>query len=397
MNMQQVARGWFVYDLTNSATDLAWVTMSFMVPQILLALPGGVVADRLSKRRVLWTSQLLNGMATFVMAVIILTGRAEFLDFIVFGVINGSILAVSFPARHAMVPSVLPPPLVFTGIALSSSAMNFARVLAPVLAGFLIAIIAGGDKNSTLGVGIVYIVIGLLYIFAVGLTMTISVPGETHDKYVQKHPIQEIRDGFYYVWRHPTVFGLTLLSILPFLFGYPLNTLLPAFNEDVLLGGPDDLGLLLSGMGIGAILGSLILASTADMRDKGLWLVASTIVWGVGVILFGQLSVLFWATLALALVGLLSSWNTAMNRALLQQNVRPEMFGRVMSIEMMSHGLMPLGVLPVALLADTIGVAHAISLSGLLLVASVFLVYVASPTIRHLMKPSPVMNAQEQG
>ena len=391
MNMQQVARGWFVYDLTNSATDLAWVTMSFMLPQIFMALPGGVVADRLPKRRILWTSQFLNGSATLFLAVIILAGRAEFSDFIVFGIINGSILALSFPARHAMVPSVLPSPLVFAGIALSSSAMNFARVLAPVFAGFLIALIAAGDKNSALGVGTVYVVIALLYFVAVCMTLLIATPGDTHDNYEQKHPIQEIKDGFSYVWRHPTVFGLTLISILPFLFGFPLNTLLPAFNEDVLLGGPDDLGFLLSAMGIGAILGSLMLATTADMRYKGVWLVVSTIAWGIGVVLFGQLSALIWSALALACVGWLSSWNTAMNRALLQQNVRPEMFGRVMSIEMMSHGLMPLGVLPIGLLADTIGVAHAISISGVFLIVSVFITYASSPTIRHLMKPSQII------
>lgn len=396
MNMQQVARGWFVYDLTNSATDLAWVTMSFMAPQILLSLPGGIVADRMSKRRVIWVTQLMNGIATLALALIILAGIAEFSDFIIFGLINGAILALSFPARHAMVPSVLPRHLVFAGIALSSSAMNSARVMAPVFAGFLIALIAGGNKQSSFGVGIVFVVIAILYLFAVVMTLTISTPGDTHDNYTEKHPIQEIRDGFSYVWRHPTVFGLTLISILPFLFGFPLNTLLPAFNEDVLLGGPDDLGLLLSAMGIGAILGTIMLATTSDMKYKGVWLVASTIAWGIGVVSFGQLSVLVWSALALAAVGWISSWNTAMNRALLQQTVRPEMFGRVMSIEMMSHGLMPLGVLPISMLADEIGVDHAISISGLLLIASVFAIYLASPTIRHLMKPSPVIEAEEQ-
>ena len=394
MNMQQVARGWFVYDLTSSAMDLAWVTMSFMLPQILLSLPGGVVADRTSKRRILWLSQALNGIATLLLAIIVLTGNAEFSHFIIFGVINGSILAVSFPARHAMVPSVLPPNLIFIGIALSSSAMNIARVLAPTFAGFLIAIIAGGDKNSTLGVGSVFLVIAGLYFLAVASSLAISVSGATHEKYEPKHPLQEVRDGFYYVWRHPSVFGLTLLSILPFLFGYPLNTLLPAFSEDVLLGGPEDLGFLLSAMGIGAIAGSVTLATSGDMQRKGRWLVFSTIGWGVAVICFGQLNGLFWSAAAIACVGWLSSWNTAMNRGLLQQKVRPEMFGRVMSIEMMSHGLMPLGVLPIGFLADQIGVAHAVSISGVLLIASVFVTYATSPTIRHLMNQKTVVVEQ---
>jgi hypothetical protein len=75
-------------------------------------------------------------------------------------------------------------------------------------------------------------------------------------------------DGLRYVRANPPVFGFILLSIVPFLFGMPLNTLLPAFNEDILGGGPDDLGLLMSAMGVGAILGSLMLASMGDLRGK---------------------------------------------------------------------------------------------------------------------------------
>ena len=388
MNMQQVARGWFIYDWTSSAVDLAWVSMSFMLPQVLLALPGGVFADRYQKRKIIVGCQLLNCLATLVMAIVILTENVQFYHFIVFGLLNGSILAVSFPARHAMIPNIVPSNLVFSAIALNSTSMNTARIIAPALAGFLIAWLSAGDTKSSYGVGIVYLVITTLYFFAAASTQIISVRGKAHQHHEQQHVAAEIREGLQFVWRHPTVFGLIAISILPFLFAFPLNTFLPAFNEDVLQGGPEDLGILLSAIGTGSILGSVTLASAGGMRRKGFWLFWICIGWGVILVAFGFVKHLYLAIMIIGVVGFCSTWNSAMNRALIQQKTRPQLLSRVMSIDMMSHGLMPLGILPIGLVADYYGVSAAISLGGVLFVLGILLMYVATPTIRHLMKTS---------
>lgn len=387
MNMQMVARGWFVYDLTSSALDLAWVTMSFMLPQIFLALPGGVIADRTPKRVIIFWSQLLNFGAALVMSVLILAGKIEFYHFIVLGIFSGSILAISFPARHAMIPDVLRQSLVFSGIALNTSGMNFARVFAPALAGYLIFWIAQGDTTSAIGVGVVYIVITVLYLIASLFTLLVSVRGEPHDRYEQKHPLRDIQEGLAFVGRHPSVFALVLISILPFLFAFPLNTFLPAFNEEILNGGPDDLGVLLSVLGIGSIIGSLMLAMQGSLSRKGFWLVVTTFGWGVAVVVFGISKNLLLAAAVIGFVGWFSSWNGAMNRALTQAKTRPEILSRVLSIDMMSHGLMPLGLIPIGFIADYAGVDIAITVSGLLFIASVAILYLSTPTVRHLMKP----------
>lgn len=388
MNMQQVARGWFIYDWTSSAVDLAVVTMSFMLPQVLLALPGGVFADRYQKRKIIVGSQLLNCVATLVMALVILLEQVEFYHFVLFGILNGSILAVSFPARHAMIPDVVPSALVFSAIALNTTSMNFARVIAPAFAGFLIAWISGGDTNSSYGVGIVYLVITTLYFFAAAATQLVSVRGGAHHHYQPKHVMAEIHEGLQFVWRHPTVFGLIAISIIPFLFAFPLNTFLPAFNEDILQGGPDDLGILLSALGIGSIVGSIMLATAGSMRRKGFWLFWICIGWGFVTMIFGFVNHFLLAIVVIGVVGWCSSWNMAMNRALIQQNTRPQILSRVMSIDMMSHGLMPFGVLPIGIVADYYGVANAIIVSGLLFIVSIVVLYMSTPTIRHMMKAS---------
>ena len=384
MNMQQVARGWFVYELTSSAVDLGWVTMSFMIPQVLFSLWGGVLADRVSKKSVLVAAQSLNAIATLIMAFIILSGNVGFWDFIVFGLFNGIVLALSFPARNAFVPDLVDERLIFTAMALTTTSMNFARILALALAGFLIAWIAAGDTTSTFGVGIVYLVIGgLSFLSAVPMLLG-SNRGRAGSRDTRKHPVIEILDGLKYVRAQPTVYALILLSIVPFMFGMPLNTLLPAFNEEILLGGPDDLGLLLSAMGVGAILGSLMLAASGDLKHKGTWLVVTCFGWGVSTVLFGMAPNLWTAVVVLALVGWLSSWNMSLNRGLLQVQVAQRMRGRIMSIDMMSHGLMPLGVLPVSMIADAYDISISLIASGAVFVVLIALLVLVSTPVRKL-------------
>lgn len=370
MNMQIIARGWLVYTLTSSSLDLAWVTLSFMIPQVAFALWGGVVADRAPKKRIIVVAQTLNCIATLVMASIILTERVTFWDFIWFGCFNGTVLALSMPARQAFVPELIPNRLVFTAMALNTTSWNLSRILGPALAGLLIAWVAAGDTSSTLGVGIVYLMIAALY-FVSAITMLLVRRTGNIKAPDDNSPLADVLDGLRYVRANPPVFGLILLSIVPFLFGMPLNTLLPAFNQDVLGGGPDDLGLLMSCMGVGAILGSLMLAAMGELRNKGAWLIGTCVGWGAFTIAFGSSQAVWLAALMVGAIGWLSAWNMSLNRGMLQMQVSDDMRGRIMSIGMMTNGLMPLGVIPISLIAEHYGVGVALEAAGVALVLAV--------------------------
>jgi MFS transporter, DHA1 family, staphyloferrin A biosynthesis exporter len=367
MNMQIVARGWLVYTLTSSAMDLAWVTLSFMVPQVAFSLWGGVLADRVRKKRIIMIAQSLNGTATLIMAAIIFSGHVSFWHFIWFGFFNGTVLALSMPARQAFVPELIPDRLIFTAMALNMTSWNMSRILGPALAGFLIAWFAAGDTTSADGVGIVYLMIAFLYFLSAVTVLPIRQQGRIKEP-DDKSPLTDVLDGLRYVRANPPVLGLILLSIVPFLFGMPLNTLLPAFNHDILGGGADDLGLLMSCMGGGAILGSLMLASMGELRNKGAWLIGTCVCWGAMTTAFGSAQVVWLAGFLIAGIGWLSAWNMSLNRGLLQTQVSGEMRGRIMSIDMMSHGLMPLGVIPISLIAERYSVAVALEVTGVVFV-----------------------------
>ncbi|MEZ5549359.1 MAG: MFS transporter [Pseudomonadales bacterium] len=389
MNMQIIARGWLVYTLTSSALDLAWVTLSFMLPTVALSLPGGVLADRMPKRAIIAIAQTMNCLATILMGLIIITGNISFWDFIWFGFFNGSVLALSMPARQAFVPELIPEKLIFTAMALNTTSWNLSRILGPALAGFLIALFAAGDTSSAYGVGIVYFMIAALYFISAVTIMMVRRKGLSVQQSVQVSALGDMVDGLRYVVANPPILGLILLSLVPFLFGMPLNTLLPAFNEDILAGGPDDLGLLMSAMGAGAISGSLMLAWTGDMRNKATWLIATCLGWGAFTSAFGLSRTVLMASLLVAVIGFISAWNMSLNRGLLQMQVANHMRGRIMSIDMMSHGLMPLGVIPISLIAEAWDVAVALVVAGGVFVGSVLLLALVSRSVRQVDDPMP--------
>lgn len=366
MNMQLVAQGWLVYEMSSSALKLTWVTLAFMLPQVVFSLVGGVLADRVRKKPVIGWAPIANSVATMVMALIILTGHVTFWDFIWVGMFNGTVMALSIPARTALIPEIVGEKLMFNAMAFNTASWNLSRILGPALAGFMIAVFAGGDTTSAFGVGMVYIVLSGLYL-AGGITVLFirhngePVPGE------RKSPMNDIIEGLRYVVTSPIVGGLILLSIMPFLFGLTINTLLPAFNRDVLAGGPDDLGLLMTSMGVGAICGSLVLAKLGTLRHKGYWVLTTTAAWGLAVASFAMTSEFRFSFAAIGLVGFVSSITMSMNRSLVQLQVSQNMRGRVMSIDLMSHGLMPLGILPIGYIADTVSIEAGLATSGMIL------------------------------
>jgi len=247
----------------------------------------------------------------------------------------------------------------------------------------MIAIFAAGETTSSFGVGLVYLVLSLLYFVSGVSVLLIQHPGKPSPQN-NKSPWQDTLDGFRYVSGSPVVGGLILLSILPFLFGLSINTLLPAFNTDILQAGPDTLGLLMTAMGIGAILGSLVLAKLSSLKKKGYWVIITAATWGLAVAGFGTTDQFIVAMLFISLTGFISAINMSMNRSLVQLQVEQSMRGRIMSIDLMSHGLMPLGVLPIGYIAEEYGIQAGLVVSGLILFGSSLLLGYLTKAVRQI-------------
>lgn len=385
MQMQMVARGWLIYDITASPTALTWVILSFMLPSFVFSLWGGVVADRMRKKPIMIGAQLVNAAATVLLAVIVYRGDVTFWHFIYFGLFNGTVLSFSMPARASAVPEIVPKEVVVNAMALQSATFSASRVAGPTLAGLLIAWFGGGDTTSAQGVGIIFFLIAAMYVASVGATALLRYQGQPASR-PDSTAIEDVKEGFSYMRRERVILGLLVMGIVPMMFGFAPSFLAPAFNKEVLDGGPQTLGYLMTAMGVGSLFGALALARLGDIGRKGKVLFAASYLWAVGLAGFAFSSTLLLAAAFGVVIGALGSLVGSLNMSVTTLAIRPEIRGRVMAIMMMTHGVMPLGMIPIAAAAEFIGINVALGASAVLLAASMAGIGVLFPELRRIDK-----------
>ena len=385
MQMQMVARGWLIYDMTDSALALAWVMFSFMLPMLIFSLVGGVLADRLRKKGTMIAAQAVNAVATLVLATIIITGNVTFTHFIIFGLLNGLVLTLSMPARQAIIPEIVGEKALVNAFALNTASMNLSRILGPGLAGVLIAVIGAGNTTSAVGVGVIFYIIAGLYLLSIITLKMLHHEGQSVMT-ERQGMAGDIGAGLKYIRNNSVILGLLIFAFIPLAFGMPIQFLLPVYNKDVLGLDSVGLGLLMAAMGVGALIGSLVLAGLGDMGHKGLLLLACAMGWAVSLGLFAISTNLYLAMFLLGIVGLFSSIYMAMNMTLVQLASSPDMRGRVMSLMMMTFGLMPIGVFPMSILAGNVGIGVAVLAGAVGLALLILMVSVAIPSIRRIDK-----------
>lgn len=385
MQMQMVARGWLIYDITESPLALTWVVLSFMLPSLVFSLWGGVIADRVRKKPIMVTAQFVNAMATVAFAVIVYRGDVTFWHFIYFGLFNGTVMSFSMPARAAVVPEIVPQETMVNAMALQSATYSMSRVAGPALAGWLIAWFAGGDNTSTSGVGIVLFVIAAMYLVSVVATAMLDYQG-TPTRRPGANALADIAEGFHYMRRERLVLGLLIMGIVPMMFGFAPSFLAPVFNKEILDGNPQSLGYLMTAMGVGSLAGSLALARLGDIGSKGRVMFAGCYLWALGIVGFALSPTLMIAAGFGIVTGMFGSVAGSLNMSVVTLAIAPEIRGRVMAIMMMSFGVMPLGMIPIAGAAEVVGIAPALLGSALLMGVSMVALGLWFPELRRIDK-----------
>ena len=375
MNMQMVARVWLVLRLTDdSPFAVSLVTISFALPVMFVSVIAGALADRIPRRRLVILGQSANALVTLIIATLDLTGFVAFWHLMVAGVINGSLMALNMPSRQALVSEIVPDDKLMNGIALQNSAMNATRIGGPAAAGFLIVFI------DTWGV---FYLVAAIYAVSV-LSVVPMMAGREVSSRSGKGMTGDVKAGFRYALGDPVLRSLILMAFIPVLFGFSYYVLMPAWAREALNVASDDLGVLMMTMGIGALVGSLLVAGLKGMKSRGLMLLGCCLVWGLSLAAFAQTTSYAVALPLLLIVGLASSVFMSLNMTLLQMHADAEMRGRVMSIAMMTFGMMPLSAVPFGILAEQTDTPFALMLSGLILVGLTVIAGIASPTFRRI-------------
>jgi predicted MFS family arabinose efflux permease len=250
-------------------------------------------------------------------------------------------------------------------ISLSNSSMNLARIVGPAVAGVLIIFI------DTWGV---FYLISFSYLLS-ALSMLRISPARPRKAPKPKSIISDIRKGFVYVMQSRSLRGMMLILFFPALFQFGVQSLLLVWAKEILHAGSDGLGYLVTTSGLGALIGSLFLASHSHIKRKGLALITMTFISGITIVLL-SLSGNYWTAMPLLFCnGLVGAIGGSLNMTLIQTFADEKMRGRVLSISMMAFSLAPLGVAPMGAVAEHFGTPTVFAGSGIGLLVFIILFF----------------------
>ncbi len=372
--MQNVAQGWLVLQLTNSPFWLGFVGFAQQVPALAFSLPGGVIADRASRRRVLLTTQ--TAMTLLALALAILTqGRWVTVHQIVaIAFVAGTTMALNAPTYQAALRDLVPVEDTLNAIALNSIQFNLSRVLGPSLAGFAIA---------GLSIAACFYLNALSYVPLLFVIARVNFPAP------QNRPTnsmrQDLAEGFRYVLEHRTILLLVLLVAMVGMFGLPYLVMMPVFARDVLKVGATGLGYLVAAAGAGALLGGIHLAMLQSHRRRGPMVLVAAMLFFAAILLFSLSRQPLLSALLLAVVGGAMVSSVATVNSLIQTLVPDAIRGRVLSMHTMAFlGFPPLGSLLVGVLAEHWSTPIALALSSGFAFVLTAVIAFAAPAIRRL-------------
>ncbi|MGQ9573589.1 MAG: MFS transporter [Dehalococcoidia bacterium] len=387
--MDMIARGYLAFDLTGSATALGMVSIAWGIPLLFLSLVGGALADRMEKRDVLVAAQSAMAVAAVITAVLVQTDLIRIWHIVMLGFFLGVVWSFAIPARQAMVPELVSDRDIINALALNNSAINTSRIVGPSLAGGLIAI-------PLLGVAGVYYLIAILYTLSALTLLRIPrsglMAGRRHERMWQG-----IATGLRYVVSTPALAVLIGIACVAIILGMPYQTLLPAFADEVHDVGAVGLGVMNTVAGLGAIIGSLLIAYFATYPHRATLQLVLGVALGVGVFLFGSAPSFALALPALALIGLTFNGYLTINNTLIFNHSRRDLHGRVMSVYMLTWSLMPLAALPMSVLADVVGPQPTVATAGVLVALFIAGVAVFYPAYRKLGSAAAIAANQQAG
>ena len=369
--MQQVALGWLAIELTNSPGFVGIVTFAAGIPFVIVAPLGGVLIDRLDRRKLMLICQALAVILAIVMAIDVISGFVQTWHLPIAAILNGSLQALLSPTQQSLVPSLVPRSGLTNAIGLMSAGQNMTRVVGPSIAGVVI---------GTVGVGETFIVQAVAICIALALVLRVVLPPRQDVGTASRG----VFDGVRLMASRPDLRGLFLLAAIPMFFVFPYIGFFNVFARDIFKIGAQGLGLFMAVSGCGAVVGSLLVASRQTIQGAGKILIMTTVMYGfvVGIVAF---STHLWLSLPMMFLGsLLGSAFMGANNVLLQHRVSDEFRGRVMGAYMLTWGLMPLGALPMGLAADRFGVQIAVASGAVISTVLTAALGLASPAVRDI-------------
>ena len=388
-----------VYRLTGSAASLGIISFIGLIPLVPLSLWSGSLADRFPKRTILLISQVAMLLQALTLAVLTWTGTVQVWHVYLLAFVNGAAQALDTPARQAItVELVEGKEDLSNAIGLNSAMFNMARALGPAMAGILVA---------ATGEGTAFFINSLTFIAViVSLISMRNLPEPPGGKEKQK-TLTHMAEGLKFISKQQVLLVLTSLVAVSAFLSMPYSTLMPVFAGDVLgsnakpvidfMCNPETgmmtcrspealpLGILLTTLGIGSVIGAFFIASTSDTLRRGVWLTIGNLGFPAFLVIFSFSRSFVFSVLLLLFVGFSFVCQNALANTLMQIATPDAMRGRVMSLYSMTfQGMMRLGGLQAGFFSDWIGAPMTVGITAVISLVYGIIVAIRYPAVRKL-------------
>jgi len=360
--MQTTAQAWLVLELTDSPFKLGLVITLQFLPVTLLALFGGVLADRLWKRRALLVTQSAAMIQAFIFGMLVAADVIQLWHIYVLAVIQGIITAIDNPTRQAFAVEMVGRDDLPNAVALNSITFNGARILGPTIAGLIIDQIGIPLTLLVNAISFIPVLIALLLMDAAALH--VAAPSK------QGSPLKRLQEGLAYTWNTPAILAIMIVVASIGTFGYNFSIVLPLIARFVLDTNATGFGSLASFLGFGSLIAALITAYMSQLTMRRLLTGAGAFSIIFGLLALSQIYVL--SAILLAALGFAGVTFATSSNTLLQLHTPNELRGRIMSVYVLLFaGSTPIGGYTIGKLSDTIGVQAALFICAILCLTGV--------------------------
>jgi MFS family permease len=364
-----------VYEITGSGALLGAIMGARAIPMLLLAPLSGVAAERYDRRRLLQGSQVLASAVSLAFGAALAAGIVSVWMLFAFTVVMGSANVIDRPARLTSAFELVPRADAVKAVALNTMGFSMMRIFGPAIAGYLIGWIGAAGS---------FFIQGVLYAASAAMVLAVVFPARRpapagHSAFAQ------MVEGLRFAGGDPRIRMLVFLGALPYFLLVPVwGTLLPIYAKDVFAAGPEGLGLLLTGVGIGGTLGGLAANALARAERQALIQAAWIVLMGASILGLAASPTLSVALACSVLGGAAEMAHTASNMAMLQMNAPEGMRGRISSLTMLYPAMISLGAFVAGPLSDLLGVRGASVGLAAAAIAVIAIVYLASPLLREM-------------
>lgn len=351
--MQRVAQAWLVLEITGSGAAVGAVTAVQFLPILVLATRGGLVADRMDKRRLLYLTQSLAAAIALTLGVLVLIDVVELWMVFALALALGLVGSVDNPTRHSFVMEMVGRSKLANAVALNSVLVNSARVVGPAIGGLLIV---------TVGIGWCFVINAASYlVFITAISLMRGADIERPEP--ERKERGQLRDALRYVRENPVLRATLVMSAVIGIFAYEFEVVLPLLARFTFGGDADTFGSMFAAMGIGAVVGGLYVATRGRTSPRAILAAASAMAISIGAT---AVAPNVWvAHLTLVMVGLSASAFLTLSNSVLQLESEPRMRGRVVGMRATAVlGARPIGAPIVGWIGEFLGPRYALGVGA---------------------------------